>query len=66
MNNHQTAGPGEVYQYLKSLDDSELEQAVEEMKEQVDNVGFLKEKFNDPKRALDNYLKKIREERNNK
>ncbi len=66
VNNHQSAGPGEVYQYLKSLDDSELEQAIEEMKEQVDGAGFLKEKFNDPKRALDNYLKKIREERNNK
>lgn len=63
INNHQTASPGEVYQYLKGLDDSELEEAVAEMKEQVDSTGFLLEKFNDPKKALDNYLKKIKEER---
>lgn len=63
VQDHPSASHADVYQYLESLDDSELDKAVAEMKEQVDRSGFLKEKFDDPKRALDVYLEKIKKER---
>ncbi len=60
---NKSASPGAVYQYLKSLDDSELDEAVETFKERVDRDRFLLESFNDPKKALDAYRDKIRGER---
>ncbi len=62
--NNSTAKPGEVYQYLKNLDESELEEAASALKEKVDSNKALPTSVKlSKKKTIDNYVKELKGEK---